>query len=75
MSKIGQSGRSSLRRPKLPIKGVSAPEEEYVVGTADAMASDNRCSSQYDSTTLVMLCGIPTPQEDRVCEKVSRPSS
>jgi len=23
-----QSGRSSLRRPKLPIKGGSAPEEE-----------------------------------------------
>jgi len=28
VSKIEQSGRSSLRRPKLPIKGGSAPEEE-----------------------------------------------
>ena len=28
MSKIEQNGRSSLRRPKLPIKGGSAPEEE-----------------------------------------------
>jgi len=26
--RIEQSGRSSLRRPKLPIKGGSAPEEE-----------------------------------------------
>jgi len=28
VSKIEQSGRASLRRPKLPIKGGSAPEEE-----------------------------------------------
>jgi len=28
VSKIEQSGRSSLRRPKLPIKGGSGPEEE-----------------------------------------------
>ena len=28
MSRIDQSGRSSLRRPKLPIKGGSAPEED-----------------------------------------------
>jgi len=27
VSRIEQSGRSSLRRPKLPIKGGSAPEE------------------------------------------------
>jgi hypothetical protein len=32
-----------------------------VVGTADAMASDNRCFSKYDSTALVTLCGISTP--------------
>jgi len=28
VSRIEQSGRLSLRRPKLPIKGGSAPEEE-----------------------------------------------
>jgi len=28
VSRIEQSGRSLLRRPKLPIKGGSAPEEE-----------------------------------------------
>ena len=28
MSRIEQSGRMSLRRPKPPIKGGSAPEEE-----------------------------------------------
>ena len=28
MSRIEQSGRSSLRRPKLPTKGGSAPKEE-----------------------------------------------
>ena len=28
MSRIQQSGRSSLRRPKLPTKGGSAPKEE-----------------------------------------------
>jgi len=28
VSRIEQSGRSSLRRPKLPIEGGSAPEEE-----------------------------------------------
>jgi len=28
VSRIGQSGRSSLRRPKLPTKGGSVPEEE-----------------------------------------------
>ena len=28
MSKIEQSGKSLLKRPKLPIKGGSAPEEE-----------------------------------------------
>jgi len=27
VSRIEQSGRSSLRRPKLPIKGGSTPEE------------------------------------------------
>ena len=32
MSKVEQSGRSSLRRPKLPIKGGSAPEEEEEEG-------------------------------------------
>jgi len=30
VSKIEKSGRSSLRRPKHPIKGVSVPEEEGV---------------------------------------------
>jgi len=45
-----------------------------VVGTADVMVSDNSCFNKYDSMTLVTQCGISTPQEDRVCVNVLRPS-
>jgi len=34
MSRIQQSGRTSLRRPKPPIKGGSAPEEEEAEAAA-----------------------------------------
>jgi len=55
VSKIEQSGRSSLRRPKLPIKGGSAPEEEEgrkIMGRTPLVA--------YRNGDLVRFCNLDT---------------
>ena len=63
MSRIEQSGRMSLRRPKPQIKGGSAPEEEEgreeEEEEEEEEADEEECWNEAVARKLKVLCRLP----------------